>query len=100
MPFFIDLTQKLIPVVQAETKWKLIAALSAVTGIPNTILHLWQIPSADSLLEEMNYFASDPLKNMYPPLLECCEEQRQELYTAMPYNPLGANTPDRQHLSY
>ncbi len=96
MPNFISYTERLLPIVQAKTPWKLIAALSAVTGVPNTIVHLWQIPSADSLLEEMDFFASDPLQNLYPPLLGCCKKQTQELYTSMPYNPLGINKPRPQ----
>jgi hypothetical protein len=81
--------QLLIKMRTALPTWTLIAACSAVTGVPNTVLHLWQISDANSVLEGMLYFGEN--NPLYSRLAACCEEQRQELFTSMRYNPLGRN---------
>lgn len=69
--------------------WRLVAALSTITGPPDTVKHLWQLDDADALLEGMNWFGED--NPDYVELARSCQRQRQELFTSMLYNPLGAN---------
>jgi hypothetical protein len=92
LPAFKRCTLKLIPEV-AKVGWNLVAACSAVTGVPDTVYHLWQIPEGNSLLDVMVQFSDT---DVYQELLDCCERQVQQLLTSMPYNPLGANPQPKQ----
>lgn len=93
MTEFDILTMELVPHMRQRVGWKLLAALSAVTGVPNTVLHLWELPDTNALLEGMQLLATDEFSGRYTRLLGCCIEQKQEIYTAKRYNPLGDNTP-------
>lgn len=77
---------KLLARMTAELpSWKLLGAYSAITGVPNKILHIWKLTDANALLEGMLWFGENNAD--YAKLSACCVEQRQELYTAMRYNP-------------
>lgn len=89
-PNFIEYAEKLLSFMKDTLHWRLIAACSSVTGIPNTVFHLWELPDANSLLDGMVRLADN---NDYSKLLECCEKQTQRLFTSMPYNPQGINLP-------
>jgi hypothetical protein len=65
--------------------WTLIAAGSTA---PSTVFHLWELSSADAVLNGMRVFGDT---KPYAELLECCEKHTQQLFTAMPYNPSGGN---------
>ena len=98
---FMADTFQLIPKVEAAMGWSSSLPCLSVHGVPNKIVHLWSLPTADALLGGMNFFASDSVFNLYTDLLSQCEEQKQELYTAMPYNPkrMGGGNPS-QHENF
>jgi hypothetical protein len=91
MPDFIVATRELLAYTEAQGKWKLLAALSAITGTPNTVLHIWQLTDANALLEGMQFLSGDAVQKLYSVILENTTQHRQDLYTAMQYNPLGQN---------
>jgi hypothetical protein len=91
MPAFILATRELLAYTNAQGKWKLLAALSAITGTPSTVLHLWELTDANALLEGMQFLASDEVQRLYAVILASSTQHRQDLFTAMQYNPLGAN---------
>lgn len=69
--------------------WKLIGGFSAITGVPNTVMNLWQLRDANALLEGMLYFGENNPE--YLELSACCLQQKQELFTSMRYNPICRN---------
>lgn len=69
--------------------WKLIGGFSAITGVPNTVMNIWQLRDANALLEGMLYFGEN--NRDYMELSACCLQQKQELYTSMRYNPICRN---------
>lgn len=73
----------------ALNTWTLLAAGSTVSGPPDTVLHLWQLEDANALLEGMNWFGEN--NPDYGALATSCLRQRQQLFTATLYNPLGQN---------
>lgn len=99
---FVKACENLLVKMKAELPdWALIAAGSTVTGRPSTVMHLWQLKDANSLLEGMNWFGEN--NPDYVKLAKSCFRQRQDLYTSMIYNPLGQNgklSPvDKKHAS-
>jgi hypothetical protein len=69
--------------------WKLIGGFSAITGVPNTVMNIWQLRDANALLEGMLYFGEN--NRDYMELSSCCLQQKQELFTSMRYNPICRN---------
>jgi hypothetical protein len=69
--------------------WNLLAAGGAVSGRPNTVMHLWRLEDANALLEGMNWFGEN--NPDYVDLASSCLRQRQQLFTSTIYNPLGQN---------
>jgi hypothetical protein len=68
--------------------WTLVVARFAK---PSSVFHLWELSSADIVLNAMRSFGDTKL---YAELLGCCEKHTQQLFTAMPYNPSGGNPSD------
>jgi hypothetical protein len=87
---FVKACHGLLKKMETDLKtWKLLAAGSAVTGRPNTVMHLWQLDDANALLDGMNWFGEN--NPDYVALATSCQRQRQQLFTSMLYNPLGEN---------
>lgn len=87
---FVDASEKLLAKMKTDLKeWTLVAAGSAVTGRPSTVMHLWRLHDSNSLLDGMNWFGEN--NPDYMALAKTCLRQRQDLFTSMYYNPLGQN---------
>lgn len=64
--------------------WKLISATYYLTGRPEVVMHIWQIPSADSLRETMVKLSES---SDYLTLQEYIVSEQQHLLSRMMYDP-------------
>lgn len=80
--FIINMTL-LVPVFEGYD-WKLISATYTLTGQPSTVIHVWQIPSADSLRNTMVRMGENTL---YLKLQETITAEQQNILSRMPYDP-------------
>jgi hypothetical protein len=77
---------RLLIAMQRDLKsWRLLAGLSAFTGLPNSVLNLWRVDSPAALAEGMQYFEND--KPLYDDLIKVCDSPGVQLLEAMPYDP-------------
>jgi len=83
MQDFITNMILLIPVFQGYG-WQLISATYTLTGQPSTVIHVWQIPSADSLRDTMVRMGENTL---YLKLQETITAEQQNILSRMPYDP-------------
>ncbi len=83
MQDFITNMILLIPVFQGYG-WELISATYTLTGQPSTVIHVWQIPSADSLRNTMVRMGENTL---YLKLQETITAEQQNILSRMPYDP-------------
>lgn len=83
MQDFITNMILLIPVFQG-CGWQLISATYTLTGQPSTVIHVWQIPSADSLRDTMVRMGENTL---YLKLQETITAEQQNILSRMPYDP-------------
>ena len=80
--FIVNMTQ-LVPVFEGYD-WKLISATYTLTGQPSTVIHVWQIPSADSLRNTMVRMSENTL---YLKLQDTIKSEEQNILSRMPYDP-------------
>jgi hypothetical protein len=95
---FVDAAEMLVGAT-ADAGWKLIAACSAVTGdaFPGTITHVWEVPTADSLLGKED----QPYSAFYLELLRYCEEPKQKILALLPYSDHEVRLPrDDERIHY
>jgi hypothetical protein len=92
MQKFIELMYQLIDGAFREQGWTLVSATYTVTGRPTTVVHLWSIPSANSVLQTMIKLADNPT---YVELMACVDSEVQQILTPMIYNPSGPSAPDK-----
>lgn len=83
MQDFITNMTLLVPVFEGYD-WKLISATYTLTGQPSTVIHIWQIPSADSLRNTMVRMSENTL---YLKLQETIKSEQQNILSRMPYDP-------------
>ncbi len=81
--FIVNMTQ-LVPVFEGYD-WKLISATYTLTGQPSTVIHVWQIPSADSLRNTMVRMSENTL---YLKLQDTIKSEEQNILSRMPYDPV------------
>lgn len=90
MQDFIQLMYQLVDGAFREHGWTLISATYTVTGRPTTVIHLWSIPSADSVLNTMVALADN---STYVELMGCVNGEIQQILTPMIYNPSSDAAP-------
>ncbi len=79
--------------------WTLLAGCSAFTGLPNSVLHLWQLTDASALYQGKAYFEGLPGmkgtggRRFYDTLIEMSGATDTLLLEAMPYDPQRSPTP-------
>lgn len=84
MQDFITNMTLLIPVFEGYG-WKLISATYTLTGQPSTVMHVWQIPTADSLRNTMVRMSENTL---YLKLQQTIRSEQQNILSRMPYDPV------------
>lgn len=83
MQDFITNMTLLVPVFESYN-WQLISATYTLTGQPSTVIHVWQIPSADSLRNTMVRMSENTL---YLKLQQTIKSEQQNILSRMPYDP-------------
>ena len=84
MQDFITNMFLLIPVFEGYG-WQLISATYTLTGQPSTVIHVWQIPTADSLRDTMVRMGEN---TTYLKLQETIKSEQQNILSRMPYDPV------------
>jgi hypothetical protein len=64
--------------------WKLLSATYHLTGRPDIVMHVWEIPSADSLRDTMIRLGENPT---YLELQQYVVSEQQHLLSRMVYDP-------------
>lgn len=86
--FIVNMTL-LVPVFEGYG-WKLISATYTLTGQPSTVMHVWQIPTADSLRNTMVKMSENTL---YLKLQQTIRSEQQNILSRMPYDPVEIARP-------
>ncbi len=80
LPDFINLLNKLTPVV-AKHGWKLVGSYASVVGRLNTVVDLWELPSANAVEVAL----SDPeLQKFGPQISEIVEDEVLAVMNKLP----------------
>lgn len=84
MQDFITNMLLLLPVFEGYG-WQLISATYTLTGQPSTVIHVWQIPTADSLRNTMVRMSEN---TTYLKLQQTIKSEQQNILSRMPYDPV------------